>query len=99
MSKLCKYCGAEMDDEAFECPECLKKIPGAEVLAKQKKIEKKQKRKSILLISSVAAGVVVWVVVASPSVFTVGISFLIGFPFSSRRISSVKAVSLTTICE
>ena len=58
MSKLCKYCGAEMDDEAFECPECLKKIPGAEVLAKQKEIEKKQKRKSILLISSIAAGAV-----------------------------------------
>lgn len=56
MSKLCKYCGAEMDDEAFECPECLKKIPGAEVLAKQKEIEKKQKKKSILIISSIATG-------------------------------------------
>ena len=48
MSKLCKYCGAEMDDEAFECPECLKKIPGAEMLAKQKELEKKEKRKKTL---------------------------------------------------
>lgn len=43
-----------MDDEAYECPECLKKIPGAEVLAKQKKIEKQQKIKIRLIASGIA---------------------------------------------
>lgn len=56
MSKLCKFCGAEMDDEAFECPECLKKIPGAELLAKQKAIEKKQKLKSRLTTAGIVLG-------------------------------------------
>ncbi len=56
MSKLCKHCGAEMDDEAFECPECLVKIPGAELLMKQKAIEKKQKRKARLITAGVSFG-------------------------------------------
>lgn len=47
MSKLCQYCGAEMDNEAYECPECLKKIPGAEMLIKRKEAEKKEKRTKI----------------------------------------------------
>ena len=50
MSKLCQYCGAEMDDEALECPECLKKIPGADSIRKRKEAEKKEKQKKILKI-------------------------------------------------
>ncbi|MBE6853694.1 MAG: hypothetical protein E7505_09545 [Ruminococcus sp.] len=53
MSKLCKHCGAEMDDEAFECPECRTKIPGAEMLFKQKQIEKRQKLKKNLTIAGI----------------------------------------------
>ena len=47
-----------MDDEAFECPECLKKIPGAEMLAKQKELEKKEKRKENLIIIVTAVAVI-----------------------------------------
>lgn len=68
MSKLCKYCGAEMDDEAFECPECLKKIPGAEMLAKQKELEKKEKRKKNLIIIGTAVAVILLIT---------GITFLV----------------------
>jgi hypothetical protein len=50
MSKLCQYCGAEMDNEALECPECLKKIPGADTIKKRKEAEKKDKQKKIIKI-------------------------------------------------
>lgn len=42
MSKICTNCGAEMDNDAYECPECLKKIPGAEIKIKQKQEEKEK---------------------------------------------------------
>lgn len=71
MSKLCQYCGAEMDNEAYECPECLKKIPGAELLIKQKEIEKKEKIKRNLKIAGLAFSVVVLI-----TGLTVLISFL-----------------------
>jgi hypothetical protein len=58
MSKLCKNCGAEMDNEAFECPECRTKIPGAEMLFKQKQIEKRQKLKKNLIITGFAVAAV-----------------------------------------
>ncbi len=58
MSKLCKYCGAEMDDDAFECPECLKKYPGAELKAKQKAVEKKQKIRTRLIFCGICFGII-----------------------------------------
>lgn len=58
MSKLCQYCGAEMDDEAYECPECLKKDPGAELIFKQKEAERKLKRKSRMTIAGISACVI-----------------------------------------
>lgn len=61
MSKLCSYCGAEMDNDAVECPECRKKIPGAEVIQKQRELEKKQKTKSILVIGGIITGIIVFV--------------------------------------
>ncbi len=36
-----------MDNEAYECPECLQKIPGAEMIIKRREAEKKEKRKKI----------------------------------------------------
>lgn len=48
-----------MDDEAYECPECLKKIPGAEMIAKQKKAEKKAKLKKRLITAGSAAAAVI----------------------------------------
>lgn len=47
-----------MDDDAIECPECLKKYPGAELKAKQKAVEKKQKIRSRLLISGICFGII-----------------------------------------
>ncbi len=47
-----------MDDDAFECPECLKKYPGAELKAKQKAAEKKQKNRSRLIISGICFGII-----------------------------------------
>ena len=47
-----------MDDEAFECPECLKKYPGAELRAKQKAVEKKQKTRSRLIIAGICFGII-----------------------------------------
>lgn len=73
MSKLCKYCGAEMDDEAFECPECLARFPGAEMLAKQKKQEKQQKIKRRIITCGAAAlaiALITGVVVFVKSVFS-----------------------------
>ncbi len=58
MSKLCQYCGAEMDDNAYECPECLKKDPGAELKFKQKEAEKKLRRKNKMTIAGIAAAVI-----------------------------------------
>ena len=40
-----------MDNEALECPECLKKIPGADTIKKRKEAEKKEKQKKILKIT------------------------------------------------
>lgn len=37
-----------MDNEAYECPECLQKIPGADMFIRQKQAEKKEKRKKTL---------------------------------------------------
>lgn len=51
MSKICQHCGAEMDDEAYECPECLVKIPGADAIKRRKEAEKKEKRNKRLKIA------------------------------------------------
>lgn len=53
-----------MDDNAFECPECLKKIPGAEVLIKQKQIEKKEKTKKAAIIIGSTAALIILVIAA-----------------------------------
>lgn len=58
MSKVCQYCGAEMDNDAYECPECLKKDAGAELIFKQKEAEKKLKRKNNLTIAGISAAVI-----------------------------------------
>jgi len=58
MSKICTNCGAEMDNDAYECPECLKKIPGAEIKIKQKQEEKKRKTKIAVILSLVIVLVV-----------------------------------------
>jgi len=39
-----------MDNEAYECPECLKKIPGADQIIKRREAEKKEKRSKLLKI-------------------------------------------------
>jgi DNA-directed RNA polymerase beta' subunit len=51
MSKICTHCGAEMDDEAYECPECLEKIPGADAIKRRREAEKKEKRTKKLKIA------------------------------------------------
>lgn len=61
MSKLCQYCGAEMDNEAYECPECLKRIPGAEMIIKQRAAEKKEKKKKIIKTTLIAVGSVAFI--------------------------------------
>ena len=58
MSKVCQYCGAEMDNDAYECPECLKKDAGAELIFKQKEAERKLKRKSSMTIAGIAAVII-----------------------------------------
>lgn len=54
-----------MDDEAYECPECLKKIPGAEMLMKQKNQEKKDKLKKRLFAAGIAIAAVVFLTVVT----------------------------------
>ena len=61
MSKLCQYCGAEMDNEAYECPECLKKIPGAEMIIKRKAAEKKEKQKKIIKTTLISLAAVAFI--------------------------------------
>ncbi len=54
MSKLCQHCGAEMDDEALECPECLEKIPGADAIRRRREEEKKAKKQKVIRTVSAA---------------------------------------------
>lgn len=57
-----------MDDDAYECPECLKKIPGAEVMIKQRAIDKKEKRKRAAIVIGGAAALVIIITLAVAAV-------------------------------
>lgn len=91
MSKLCKYCGAEMDDEAFECPECLHKYPGAELKAKQKAIEKKNKMKKRLTVGGLCTGAVALIVILS-----VVLSSVFQKPYTKPIDSYIKGCTLNS---
>ncbi len=62
MSKLCKFCNAEMADDALQCPECEKFIPGYEN-AKRKKTEKEHSKKKLIITLSCIAVVIILIVV------------------------------------
>lgn len=49
MSKSCSFCGAEMADDAVQCPECEKYIRGYVKGKKIKKDETVQKKKTIII--------------------------------------------------
>lgn len=56
MAKQCRFCGAEMDDNAIKCPECEKAVAGAEILIdKQRQKAKKKTIVIIVLIISIAS--------------------------------------------
>lgn len=48
MAKQCRFCGAEMDDNAIKCPECEKAVAGAEILIDKQR--QKAKKKTIVII-------------------------------------------------
>lgn len=48
MAKQCRFCGAEMDDNAIKCPECEKAVAGAEILINKQR--QKAKKKTIVII-------------------------------------------------
>lgn len=52
MTKDCKYCGAEMDENAINCPECGKAVPNAEILLDKQRRHKKK-------VFSIVVGVIV----------------------------------------
>lgn len=47
MTKTCKFCGAEMDENAIKCPQCEKSVPNAEILLD--KLQQKRKKKIIII--------------------------------------------------
>lgn len=64
MAKQCRFCGAEMDDNAIKCPECEKMVPNAEIiLDKQKQIKKK--RRNIILIVVSCIVIIVAIIIVS----------------------------------
>lgn len=50
MAKQCRFCGAEMDDNAIKCPECEKLVPNAEIILDKQKQAKKKKNIIILVV-------------------------------------------------
>lgn len=70
MSKNCKFCGAEMADDALQCPECEKFVAGANAqLSKRNETRKKRKKTLITagIITAVAACSVGVIAAASAS--------------------------------
>ena len=66
MSKECKFCGAEMADDAVQCPECEKFVPGYEA-SKRRKKEKSMnaKRTAVFAAIIVAAVVLLFVIITA----------------------------------
>lgn len=50
LAKECRYCGAEMGDDAIKCPECGKSVPNAEIILDNQRRKKKKKRNIILIV-------------------------------------------------
>lgn len=50
MTKTCKFCGAEMDENAIKCPQCEKNVPNAEILLDK---QRQKHKKKLLIISTV----------------------------------------------
>ncbi len=70
MSKLCKFCNAEMADDALQCPECEKFIPGYES-AKRKQAEQKSGKKKIVVVAIVLAVIIVVVLIVNAVITTI----------------------------
>jgi len=49
LAKSCRFCGAEMADDAIKCPECEKMVAGAEILIDKQR--QKKKRTKVIIIS------------------------------------------------
>lgn len=64
MAKQCRFCGAEMDDNAIKCPECEKAVAGAEILINKQR-QKAKKKTTIILVVIVCIVLAVGLVVVS----------------------------------
>lgn len=64
MAKYCRFCGAEMDDDAVKCPECEKAVPGAEILL-DKQRQQKKKKNTIILVVLICIVLIVGIIVVS----------------------------------
>lgn len=64
MAKQCRFCGAEMDDNAIKCPECEKAVAGAEILINKQR-QKAKKKTTIILVVIICIVLVVGLVVVS----------------------------------
>jgi len=73
-----------MDDEAYECPECLQKIPGADAIKKRREAEKKEKKKKI--IKNISVGVLA-------VAFITGLTVLVSVLNSSSSKKYMKPVN------
>ncbi|MCC8068617.1 MAG: hypothetical protein LIO71_02500 [Ruminococcus sp.] len=63
MAKECRFCGAEMDDNAIKCPECEKMVANAEIIL-DKQRQHIKKRNTILLVVLICIIFVVGMVIA-----------------------------------
>lgn len=64
MAKQCRFCGAEMDDNAIKCPECEKAVAGAEILINKQR-QKAKKKTTIILVVIICIVLVVGLVVVA----------------------------------
>lgn len=64
LAKKCRFCGAEMDDNAIKCPECEKLVPNAEIILDKQK-QAKKKKTNIILISVISVILIIIVLVIS----------------------------------
>ncbi|MGN1411426.1 MAG: hypothetical protein ACI4WH_02805 [Oscillospiraceae bacterium] len=64
MAKQCRFCGAEMDDNAIKCPECEKLVPNAEIIL-DKQRQAKKKRNTIILVVLVCLVLIVAIAIIS----------------------------------
>ena len=64
MAKQCRFCGAEMDDNAIKCPECEKAVAGAEILINKQR-QKAKKKTTIILVVIICIVLAVGLVVIS----------------------------------